>query len=288
MALKCAIAELQPLEARSAKLDAQVLLRHVLGLSNLELYLNRSDAISTENLAAFAGLIKRRIEREPVAYITGSKEFYGLTFKVTPDVLIPRPDTEILVDIVLELSTGKNHNSRSSPRRRGSISRRILIDVCTGSGCIPIAFKHHRPNWKVLASDISQSALDVAKENGAGKSVEFRQGNLLEPFENFNDADVITANPPYIRRQEYKNLDADVLEYEPELALVDEDPNGISYYRRLIPNALPILKSGGILAMEIGYNQRRAIEGLGHEGYHAPEFIKDLAQNHRVVVFKKK
>lgn len=248
-------------------------MRHILSLTAVELFMKRMDAIEPDDLETFRGLIFRRKNNEPVAYIVGSKEFYGLTFKVTRDTLIPRPDTETLVDIILEIS--------------GASPSGTLIDVCTGTGCIPISFKHHRKAWHVYGSDISKKALDVARTNDRDAGIEWRKGDLLAPFLDVDEVDFITANPPYIRRSEYENLDLDVL-YEPELALRDDDPEGISFYQRLIPEALSILKVGGHLAMEIGYNQRRAIEQIGHGGYDLPYFIKDIAQNDRVVIFRKK
>lgn len=211
-------------------------------------------------------IIRRRANGEPAAYITGEKEFYGIKFKVTPDVLIPRPDTETLVEFILESSA------------------KSVIDICTGSGCIAVAAKLNRPELEVFAADVSGKALEVAKFNAENSNAEvtFFQTDILTqlPCGKF---DMAVSNPPYIKTNEIETLDTGVKEYEPHLAL-DGGGDGLVFYRRISRSAPVFLNSGGILAFEAGFGQFEDISDIMKSaGFKNIGFKYDLAGIKRVI-----
>lgn len=260
----------------SAQLDAEILLAHVAQVSRLEIVLRGPKPVdlSKELIEAFNFSIARRQKHEPVAYILGKKEFCGIEFSVNKYTLIPRPDTEKLVEVALESALGKTG---------------ALIDVCTGSGCIAVSLKIKLPKWQVFAGDISPEAVVMARKNAARHhaSIEFKEGNLLEPFSQMREVDMVVSNPPYIPMLEYEALMPDVKQFEPRSALLASSDSGVDFHIGLLKEALPILKEGGLLLMEIGFNQKEAIEGLSHLGYNRPRFHKDLSGNDRLVAFQK-
>jgi release factor glutamine methyltransferase len=219
----------------------------------------------------FASLLDRRHRGEPIQYIVGETEFFGIPFKVTPDVLIPRPETEHLVEKAIELACLRN-----SPR---------IIDVCTGSGAIAVALARALPTAEITATDLSDAALTIARENAKHNAVDdrirFLQGDLLAPVagERF---DLIVANPPYVPAIERDSMSVEVRDYEPALALF-AGVDGLDIYRRLVPAAHSALVPGGFIALEIGYGQARAAEGLlAAAGFRQIEFIPDLQDIPRV------
>jgi release factor glutamine methyltransferase len=217
----------------------------------------------TSNSDEFRALIQRRLTGEPMQYITGETEFYGLPFWVTPNVLIPRPETEHLVERVIELAA-----RFPSPR---------IVDMGTGSGAIAVALAHHGPNATITAIDLSEPALAIARENAKRNevSIRFLQGDLLDPVvgERFN---IVVSNPPYVPEVDRPTLSVEVRDYEPGLALF-AGPDGLDIYRRLIPQAFACLASGGFIALEIGYGQSAAITDLlGAAGFQNIEFTSDL------------
>lgn len=255
----------------SARLDAEVILAFILNLSRIDLYL-KDGSIEENKLSEYFSMIRRRTVREPVAYLTGEKEFMSLSFKVSNSVLIPRPDTEILVEKAL------------------AIKPLNIIDVGTGSGAIAVSLAYYLPESRVWALDISCGALEVAKENAVHHSVAnriiFHQGNLLEPLNSpshFLQYDMITANLPYIPTMEMSELPYDVRGYEPAGALHGGD-DGLELYRELLPVAAKLLKQGGCLLVEFGYLQAATLsEIMAVHDFESMEVIKDLAGHDRVI-----
>ncbi|SHE97298.1 peptide chain release factor N(5)-glutamine methyltransferase [Desulforamulus putei] len=266
---------------QSANLDAQVLLSKVTGLDRTGLFLQGERDLTAEQQQQYRSLLDRRAWGEPVAYLTGFKEFMGLDFVVTPAVLIPRPDTELLVETALEYLK-KTH--KKNP---------LAVDVGTGSGAIAISLACLVPELRVLAIDLSAEALAIARQNARLHRVEgridFMQGNLLEPMppEMKGSIDVITANLPYIPSGDIPGLMPDVKDFEPHLAL-DGGLDGLDLYRLLIPGACRFLQPGGLLLMEIGPGQGEpARRILPADRWHS-EIKLDLAGRQRLVAAKKK
>ncbi len=230
--------------------DAELLLMHVLE-RNRAWVLTHPEAIPSDQLAArFIKLIERRYRGEPVQYIIGETEFYRLPFTVTPDVLIPRPDTEHLVEKALQLAR--------------VIEQPRIVDVGTGSGAIAVTLAHELPAAEITAIDLSEAALQVArgnaKRNGVGHRVRFLEGDLLAPVtgERF---DLVVSNPPYIPDTDRALISVEVREFEPALALFGGE-DGLSVHRRLLPAAYNALVTGGFIAIEMGFSQAEAIEEL--------------------------
>ena len=242
--LTVAAASLAVRGIESSRLDAEVLLAHCLGVSRnaliVEVAAGRDRPVPADAARRFAEMIARREHREPVAYLTGHKEFWSLDLEVTPDVLIPRPETEHVVERALALL----------PPPGGSPVR--VIDVGTGSGAIAIAIAHERPDAQVLALDRSEKALAVARKNarrhGVAERVHFVAGDLLEPVSGHVDA--VVSNPPYILRSEKESLMPDVRDFEPEAALLDDEP-GEGILARLVAGAARVLAPRGSLVVEI-------------------------------------
>jgi release factor glutamine methyltransferase len=248
-----------------ARQDAERLLLHVLGNNKAWLLAHADDELAEDQASEFLLLIERRFKGEPIQYITGEKEFYGLPFRVKDDVLIPRPETEHLVERALELA--------------GRLVRPRIVDVGTGSGAIAVALAHKLPKARITAVDISGAALDVARGNAerneVARRIEFKESDLLaavadEPFE------MVVSNPPYVPTADRDSLAVEVREHEPALALFAGE-DGLDVYRRLIPAAFAVLEPGGFLVMEIGYGQSQAVAALMSEsGFEQIEFVPDL------------
>jgi release factor glutamine methyltransferase len=253
--------------------DAALLLRHVLGISHAAQLADPKRRLTPAQQAAFDALVQRRLANEPVQYITGEQEFYGLALGVTPAVLIPRPETEQLVEAVLaELDP-------TQPLR--------ILDVGTGSGAIAIALAHHLPRAHVTAVDLSAAALEVAASNaarhGLADRIRFVASDLLDalppdelPF------DFIVSNPPYVPTADRGSLHPQVRDHEPAAALF-AGPDGLDVYRRLIPQARSALRPNGLLALEIGQGQREAVAAL-LAGWNELRFLDDLQQIPRVAL----
>lgn len=266
----------------SPRLDAEVLLSHVLKKERIFLYVHFDQPMEAAELAAYRDCIRRRVQRQPVAYITGRKEFMGLEFKVTPAVLIPRPDTEILVEAVLQ-------RLRAGAEAAGS----RIADIGTGSGAICLSLLNYLPQLRAAAVDISSEALAVAEENarilGLSDRLELCQGDMLAPLQaDCGQLAAIVSNPPYIPRGDIGGLEPDVRDFEP-LGALDGGVDGMDFYRRLLTEGAPLLQPEGFLAMETGISQagqvKRLAEALPQWG--RCEIIRDLAGIERVVVLWK-
>ena len=274
--LKLATARLEAGGVDSARLDAEILLAHVLKCRRLNLYINDEKILPLEMILRFNELINRRLNGSPVAYITKTKDFMGLSFAVNENVLIPRPETEILTEYVGE-------------KLRGLGKEVIFADLGTGSGAICISILKFVKNARAVAIDISEKALEVAQFNAEKFFVEdrikFYCGDLFTPLEGqkFN---AIVSNPPYIPTSELKNLQIEV-KCEPQSAL-DGGTDGLNFYRRILSDAPRFLVSGGLLAVEIGINQAEAVKDLFRAAnFIDVEILKDLAGIERVVAGKK-
>jgi release factor glutamine methyltransferase len=244
----------------------------VLGCDPTALLTHPERPLSTQQAEQFETLLERRLASEPVQYLTGEQEFFGLLFEVSLDVLIPRPETEHLVEAVLE-QFGRDANPH-------------IVDVGTGSGAIAVAIAHALSRSRVIAVDLSPAALEVARRNaerhGVIDRVTLRQADLLAET-GTAEFDVVVSNPPYIANGE--KLEPQVADYEPRSALY-AGPTGLEVYERLIPQANRVLKTRGWLMMEIGYGQQPALEAL-LGGWHEVSFVPDLQGIPRVVQAQK-
>lgn len=262
----------------SPRLDAQILLAHVLKCKRIDLYVRSDEQPAEPVRSAFKDLIRRRVEGCPVAYLVGQREFYLLTFEVNPTVLIPRPETELLVTEALRLLKGKE-----APR---------VLDIGTGSGCIALAIARHHASAEITATDISGEALTVARRNanslGLNAHLRFLQGDLFEPVRG-EKFDLIASNPPYVSAEEFSQLMKEVRDFEPRLAL-DGGPNGLAVYRRLIEAAPAHLNSGGRLLLEIGATQENTLRDLLAAGDSFEEISthRDGQKLPRVIVAKRR
>lgn len=260
--------------AESPRLDAEVLLSYLLEQKRIYLYVHFDQPLTADELARYRELVKRRAAGEPVAYICGEKEFMGLAFHITPDVLVPQPDTETLVEAAMD-------------RLKGKEAVRVA-DVCTGSGAIALALAHYLPGASVAATDISPEAIGIAKENAEqlelSARAEFFTGDLLAPLTG-KSFDAIVSNPPYIPSAEIADLPREV-RAEPKLAL-DGGADGLDFYRRLVTESAAILNDGGFFAVECGVTQAGAISEMAKDDFGKTEIVRDLAGKERVVVLWK-
>ena len=253
-----------------AELDAGYILEYITGLNSAQYFIHSEDIIEKDKAEEFFRLIERRSKRIPLSYVIGTRDFFGLTFKVDENVLIPEQETELLVEEVIKHSEGKS-----------------VLDMCTGSGCIAISIALFGKPSKVAASDISEKALKVARENAkslkAGE-ISFIQGDM---FENVTDKfDIIVSNPPYIETGEIDELMPEVRDYIPRLAL-DGDIDGLKFYRIISKEAVKKLNKNGRIFYEIGYNQSRAVASILLEnGFTDVKIMKDYSGLDRIVMAK--
>ncbi|MBN2398167.1 MAG: peptide chain release factor N(5)-glutamine methyltransferase [Deltaproteobacteria bacterium] len=264
--------------SETPELDAQVLLAHCIGRDRQFLFAHPEYEPTGVEVDRFRSMVARRMRAEPIAYITGVKEFWSLTFAVTPDVLIPRPDTEILVEAVVRLC-----------REEGIPDARIL-EIGTGSGAISVALASELHRAIIKATDFSQKALAVAagnaRRNGVHQNISFVCADLFDQVEGVYD--IVVSNPPYISEGEYGYLSAEVREHEPCQALV-AGPGGTEMHRNIIEGAPPFMSDGGWLVLEMGAGQRDAVEKMLHENsYCDMVFHRDYAGIERVVLARKR
>lgn len=256
-----------------ARRDAESLLLHLFGKSKAWLLAHVDDDFAGCPAIRYEALLQRRLAGEPIQYITGQAEFYGLPFRVTRDVLIPRPETEHLVEKAIELA--------------GQFSQPRIIDIGAGSGAIAITLAYKLPGAQVTTIDISESALAIARENaernGVANCIRFLQGDLLAPVAN-EQFDIVVSNPPYVPITDLDTLAVEVRDHEPALALFAGD-DGLDIYRSLIPAAHTSLVPNGFIVLEIGFGQWPAIQALlADAGFTHTEFIADLQGIPRVAV----
>lgn len=271
--LAWSIDDLKKRGSSSPRLDAELLLGKVTGLSRVQMVIDPERPLQKAELAAYKALHQRRRAGEPVAYLLGVREFYGRPFRVDPRVLIPRPDTETLVEVALART------------RAVSLCARVL-DLCTGSGCVAVSLARERPTTRVLGVDISEGALAVACENAlrlGAVNAAFLRSDLFAALPPAARFDLITANPPYIPDPEIPELQPDIRDYEPRVAL-SGGTDGLDLVRRIVTDAPGRLEPGGVLAMEVGAGQAPAVAALfEHAGLQEVTRTRDLGGHERVV-----
>jgi release factor-specific protein-(glutamine-N5) methyltransferase len=260
--------------SETARLDAEILLLHIIQKDRSYLYSHKTDLLSDENEILYTKLVKRRTENEPVSYITGKKEFMGLELFVDQNVLIPRPDTEILVEHAIEWINKKSDLVR-------------VLDLCTGSGAIGVSIAKYCHNIQVDLSDYSHDALSVAKKNVKANNLENKihiiESDLFNNISVDKKYHIIVSNPPYISENEMKQLEGNVLNYEPHMALYG-GKDGNDFYRKIISNSKKYLFKNGLLVFEIGCSQGKIVSQLLKDnGFTEIEILSDLAGLDRVV-----
>ena len=269
-ALKAGIAQLREADVASYTLAAELLLLHVLGRDRAWIYAHPEQSVASADEQRFFSLIARRAAGEPTQHLTGKQEFWGLEFEVTPDVLIPRPETEHVIEVALDRLALREIRAGRQPKSDGAGWR--IADIGTGSGCIAIALAKELPAAIIDATDISLAALEVARRNARRQGfpeIAFLESNLLdvfswavlEPGKEPIRLDLVVSNPPYIARNEASALPREVRDHEPEVALYGGE-EGYELYARLIAQAATHLQPGGILVLELGYNSLPAVQPL--------------------------
>lgn len=275
----------QKYNIENPRLDAEILLGYVLNKERIFLYVHFDQPLDSEELAKFKECIKKRAMKMPVAYITGVREFMGLDFKVTEATLIPRPDTEILVETAME-RLGKIAGNEAG-------TGKCFADLGTGSGAICLSILNYMKEIEAVTVDISPKAIAVAKENAekfaVSDRIEFLEGDFLKPLENKGNFTAILSNPPYIPKQDILGLESDVKDFEP-IGALDGGIDGLDFYRQLLVKSANYIEDGGFLAIEIGINQSQAILEMAKRNlmWGKVEVIKDLAGIDRCVVLWKK
>ena len=263
----------------SARLDTELLLARALGTDRVQLYLRMEQPLLPQELDAFRELVRRRAAHEPVAYILGRRDFYGITLEVAPEVLIPRPATEILVDAALEFL--------------GADAQARMLDIGTGSGAIALALLKERPGLAAVATDVSAPALALAKKNAAALGLEtraeFREGSLLAPLAADEVFGLVASNPPYIAEAELVTLSPDVRDYEPRGALTP-GADGLALVKEIVGGAARHLRAGGLLLIEIGATQGEAAYALAEAAgaWQDIEVRRDLAGLDRLLVARRR
>ena len=257
------------------RLDIELILSHVLNMNRVNLYAHGDKNISDDEIKIFNECLKRRLNREPLAYIVGHKQFMNLDLIVNENVLIPRPETEILVENVIN-------------RLKNFVGEIKIADIGTGSGAIALSIVDFLPNVFVDAVDINEKSLEVAKSNAIKNNLQnkinFYHGDLFNPIQNkkFN---AIVSNPPYIPTKIIDELQDEISKYEPRIAL-DGGIDGLNFYRRLINESQNFLNDEGFLAFEIGYNQAESIKKFAKNIFNCVEVIKDLSNLNRVMILR--
>jgi len=273
MTLRDAIAEAS---SRIARRDAEILLLHLLQRNRAWLFAHPDEALHEATHEQLRALTQRRAAHEPLQHLTGTQEFYGLALRVTHDTLIPRPETELLVEAVLHYARTQSANLR-------------ILDVGTGTGAIALALATHLPHADITACDISPAALEVARANAAqhnlSQRITFIESDLLAQIPADQPFDIVVSNPPYVPLTDAPTLTPEVRDHEPPTALF-AGPDGLDLYRRLIPSAHLALKPNGLLALELGFGQRDALREL-LTGWRDIRFLDDYAAIPRVALARR-
>jgi release factor glutamine methyltransferase len=269
----------------SPRLCAEILLAHLLQTSRVDLYLHFEQPLNDSEIEAYRALIRRRLAREPVQHITGVQEFWSMDFQVGPQVLIPRPESEVLVEQAISLFKKGRLPGGEQPR---------VLDLGTGCGALAVAVAREMQEAFIWASDISEEALTVARSNaerhGVEERIQFKSGDLLNPFRSEEISfDLILSNPPYITSQEFETLPPEVRDFEPKLAL-DGREQGLYYIQEIIHQAPENLNEGGWLALEMDPRQiPRALELISRDDqYDHADRVRDYSNRDRVVIARKK
>ena len=266
----------------SPRLSAELLLSHVVGLKRIELYTQFNKAVDKQQLDRLHDLVKRAGQNEPIAYLVGRTEFYSLEINITPDCMVPRPETELLVERAIEFLRTRRDTQ-------------FVCDLCTGSGCIAVAIAKNFPDARIIATDICDSALAVAAGNIEKHQLKDRitllHGDLFDPIISgldVNEFDLIVCNPPYVSTAEYEKLDRNVKDYEPKIALF-AGVDGLDIYRRIIEKADDFLKPNAALMLEIGFAQGQAVRQLLEQtgAFTEIKIEKDFHNNDRIVSARK-
>ena len=260
---------------KSAKLDSEILLASVIDKDRKYLILNNDQNIKEKNLKHFQKLIKKRSFREPIAYLTNKKHFWNYKFFVTKDTLIPRPDTELIVEQILKLTKSK--------------TKMKILDIGVGSGCILLTILKERKNFYGVGIDISKKCLNISKINAKNLEVSSRVKFFKSDVDKFDlgKYDLIVSNPPYIKKFNLKYLEKDVVNFEPKLAL-DGGLDGLSEIRKVIKKSSELIKKNGKLILEIGFDQKNRVkEILKKEGFYINKAIKDYGNNDRCLISTK-
>ncbi|MHC4743715.1 MAG: peptide chain release factor N(5)-glutamine methyltransferase [Planctomycetota bacterium] len=281
------------------RLSAEMLLSHVLSLTRIELYTNYDQIVEKPHLEKLHELTKRAANDEPIAYITGKTEFYSIELDITPDCLIPRPETELLVERAIEFLRSRTAGSAETSHAldEGHLAQtaepptQFVCDLCTGSGCIAVAIASNFPQAQIIATDICDSALQVAATNVEKHNLTDRitllHGDLFDPLISQLDTakfDLIVSNPPYVSAPEFEALEREVKDYEPKIALY-AGTDGLDVYRRIIEKAEAFLKPDAALILEIGYAQGPAVKELIEQtsAFAQITIEKDPHKNDRIV-----
>jgi release factor glutamine methyltransferase len=285
-------AELRNQGIATPRLDAEALLAHTLATDRAHLFMRLSSLLTHAEQEAFQRNLERRARREPLAYITGEREFWSRNFRVAPDVLIPRPETEVLVETTLRLVAQSTVGDPQSPIPNPQSPIRV-VDVGTGSGCIAISLAKELPATELWAIDVSETALAIALANARRHDVEkrirFLQSDLFSAIsENEQSFDLIVSNPPYVVHSDLAVLQPEVRDWEPREAL-DGGKDGLGFYRRLVKESLAYLRPGGWLVMELGAGQGPAVTRLiqAQSNFQESFRVQDYAGLERVIAARR-
>ncbi len=261
---------------KSAKLDSEILMSAVINKDRKFIILNLDQKIEKNSFNHFKSLIKKRSYGKPIAYIIGKKSFWKYEFEIDENVLVPRPDTELIVDEVLKFSKNKNKLN--------------ILDIGTGSGCILLSILDEKKDFHGIGIDISKKCLDLSKKNALGIEVCNRVKFIKSDVDNFNYGkyDLIISNPPYIKKVNLKYLEKDIVNFEPKLAL-DGGIDGLSEIRKVIKKSSELIKIGGKFFLEIGFDQHNKVKQiLKNKGFYINKILKDYGQNNRCIISTKK
>ena len=260
---------------QSAKLDSEILMSKVIGKEREFIILNQKNHLERNSYDYFKRLINQRSKGKPIAYLTGKKDFWKYEFKIDKNVLVPRPDTEIIIEEVLKLTKNKN--------------KLKLLDIGVGSGCILLSILNEKKNFCGIGIDISKKCLDLSKINAFNLRIDNRVKFFKTDVDNFNYGkyDLIISNPPYINRFDLKYLDKGVVNFEPKLSL-DGGLDGLSVIRKVINKASELIKVNGLLILEIGFDQKERVKKiLKNKGFYINKVLKDYANNDRCIISTK-
>lgn len=279
--LKVTTGYLQEKQIENPRMTAEVLLAHQLNIDRVTLYINFDQPLNESEISGYRSLIKRRIQREPLQYITGVQEFWSLDFIVNPQVLIPRPESELLVELAINQLKPPNAFENHPPK---------ILDLGTGCGALAISLAKEVQEAKIWATDISSGALKLAnlnaKKHGVADRIKFKHGDLWNPLINQEITfDIIISNPPYIACEEYNDLPPEIRDYEPRSAL-DGKGDGMYYIEKILKGGLHFLNTGGLILLEMAPDQtNEALSLIGQiKGYGESSRIKDYSHRYRVVM----